>query len=91
MRTSGEKARILDEAEPVQSVSYSHISIVRVVYSGVFKGRQTRPLPRAPLCNCNVESPLFSKGPNSVRYFTFKEVPNSSCNVQIPCFQWGPK
>jgi len=31
MRTSGEKVRISDEAERVQSVSYSHISIARVI------------------------------------------------------------
>jgi len=51
MRTSGEKVRISDEAEHVHSVSYSHIRkiIVRVIYSGVFKGRQARHLPRPPL------------------------------------------
>jgi len=47
MRTPGEKARISDEAERVQSVSYSHIR-------SVFKGKQARPLPRATLYNCNV-------------------------------------
>jgi len=54
MRTSGEKVRISDKAERVQSVSYSHISIVRVIYSGVFEGRQARHLTRAPVYNCNV-------------------------------------
>jgi len=28
--------------------------IVRVIYSGVFKGRQARHLRRAPLCSCDV-------------------------------------
>ena len=51
---SGEKVRISDKAERVQSVSYSHISIVRVIYSGVFEGRQARHLTRAPVYNCNV-------------------------------------
>jgi len=54
MRTSGEKTRISDEAKCVQSVSYPHKIIVRVIYSGVFEGRQVRHLPRAPRCNCNV-------------------------------------
>jgi len=58
MRTSGEKIRILDEAEHVQSVSYSHKMIVRLTYSGAFRGRQARHLPRTPLCNCNVQSSL---------------------------------
>ena len=64
MRTSGEKVNISDEAECVQSVSYSHSMIVRLIYSGVFKGRQARQLPRAPLCNCNVQSsiPCFQMG-----------------------------
>jgi len=52
MRTSDEKVRISDDAERVQSVSYSHMIIVRVIYSGVLKGRRARHLPRAPLCNC---------------------------------------
>jgi len=56
MRTSGEKVRISDEAERVQSVSYSDISSPSGLYTvhGVFKGRQTMHLLRAPLCNCNV-------------------------------------
>jgi len=49
MRTSGEKLRIPDEAERVQSVLYSQIrSLFRVICSGVFKGRQARHLPQAP-------------------------------------------
>ena len=46
MRTSGEKVRISDEAERVQPVSYFHKIIVRIIYSGVFMGRQARHLPR---------------------------------------------
>ena len=56
---------------------FSYTIIVRVIYSGVFKGRQARQFPRAPLCNCDVQSTLLSKGPNSncnvqAGYFTFK-------------------
>jgi len=67
MRTSGEKARISDEAECVQSVSYSHIRSLSGLYTVVFKGRQARHLPRDLLCNCNVQSslPCFQMGPNS--------------------------
>ena len=56
MRTSGEKVRISAEAERVQSVSYSHIRSLSGLYTahGMFKGKQARYLPRAPLCNCNV-------------------------------------
>ena len=35
MRTSGEKLRISDEAEHVQSVSYSHIRSFSGLYTGV--------------------------------------------------------
>ena len=54
MRTSREKVSISDEAERVQSVSYSHIRSFSGLYTVVFKGRQARHLPRALLCNCNV-------------------------------------
>jgi len=37
--------RISDEAEHVQSVSYFHKIIVRVICCGVFKGRQASHLP----------------------------------------------
>jgi len=35
MRTSGEKVRISDEAERVQSVSYSHIKSLSGLYTAV--------------------------------------------------------
>jgi len=35
MRTSGEKVRISDEAERVQSVSYSHIRLLSGLYARV--------------------------------------------------------
>jgi len=44
MRTSGEKVRISHEAERVQAVSYSHEMILKLIYSGVFKGRKERHL-----------------------------------------------
>ena len=49
MCTSGEKVRISDEAERVQSVSYSHFkSIVRALYSGFCKEMQAKHLPHSP-------------------------------------------
>ena len=45
MGTSGEKVRISDEAERIQSVSYSHI---RFIYSGRLKRKQAKHLPGAP-------------------------------------------
>ena len=41
MRTSGEKVRISDEAERVQSVSYSHIRSLSPLYTVVFKAGVT--------------------------------------------------
>ena len=88
MRTLGEKVLISDEAESVQSVSYSHIRSLSELYTVVClsKGRQARHLPPATLGNSNVQSTLFSMGPNSnviYKYATFfsKGPPNSSCNV----------
>ena len=47
MRTSGEKVCISDEAERVQSdFIFAYKIIVRVIHSGVFKGRQSRHLSR---------------------------------------------
>jgi len=43
MCISGEKVHISDGAERVQSVIFSYKIIVRVIYSGVFKGRQGGP------------------------------------------------
>jgi len=65
---------------------FSYKIIVRVIYSGVFKGRQARHSPRAPFAT--VWSTLLSKGPNSncnvlVGFFAFKGAPNSSCNVYL--------
>ena len=36
MRTTGEKVRILDEAERVQSVSYSHIRSLSGLHTGMY-------------------------------------------------------
>jgi len=70
MRTSGEKVRISDEAERVQSVSYSDIRSLPGLYTVVcLKRRQARHLPRASLCNFNVQSTLLSKGTNPVPIF----------------------
>ena len=42
MRTSGEKVRISDEAERVQSVSYSHIRSLSRLYTVVCLGEGKR-------------------------------------------------
>ena len=47
MRIQDKKVCISDEAERVQSVSYSHKIIVKVIYSGVRKGKRST-LPLAP-------------------------------------------
>jgi len=52
MRTSGEKVRISDEAERVQSVSYSHMRSLSD--SDLFKGKASEALAYGPLYNCNV-------------------------------------
>ena len=49
MRISGEIVRISDEAERVQSVSYSHIRSLSGSYTVVCKRRQARHLPRSPV------------------------------------------
>jgi len=56
MRTLGEKVHISDEAESVQSVSYSHARSLSDLYTVLCssKGRQARHLPPATLGNTNV-------------------------------------
>jgi len=63
MRTSGERVRITDEAERVQSVSYSHTEMVfRVMYSGVCLG--------PPFATVMCKVPCFQKGPTAaVMYY----------------------
>ena len=67
IRKLGEKVLISDEAESVQSVSYSHIRSLSGLYTEVClsKGRQARHLPPATLGNSYVQSTLFSMGPKS--------------------------
>jgi len=73
MRTSGEKVRLSDEAERVQSVSYCHIKSLSGLYTVVcvFKWRQAMHLPRAPLCNRNAYSSLtyFQRGPTAIAMY----------------------
>ena len=56
MRTSGEKVLISEEAESVQSVSYSHIRSLSGLCTVVClsEGRQARHLPPVTLGNTNV-------------------------------------
>jgi len=55
MRTSGEEVRISDEAERVQSVSYSHIRSLSRLYTAMClrEGKRSTcfglPISRAPL------------------------------------------
>jgi len=61
MRTSGEKERISDEAERVQSVSYSHIRSLSGLCTVVYlrEGKRGTRLG-ALFANCNVKSTLLS-------------------------------
>jgi len=50
MRTSGEKVRMSDEAERVQSVSYSHLRSLSRLYTVMcLKGMQVKHLLWAPI------------------------------------------
>jgi len=69
MRPSGDKVRTSDEAERVQSTSYSYKIIVRVIYSGAFKGRQARHLPRTPFATVMCKVPCFQTGPQQQLQF----------------------
>jgi len=61
---------------------FSYKIIVRVIYSGVFKGRQVRHLPRAPL------STVMCK----VAYLAFKGAQQQlQCMSGLLCFQRGPQ
>ena len=82
MRTSGEKVRISDEAERVQSVSYSHIRSLPGWYTVVCLREGKRGTGLAP---------PFTTVMCKVAYLAFKGAPNSSCNMKIPSFQRGPK
>jgi len=83
MRISGETVRISDEAERVQSVSYSHI----------------RPLSGLYTVMCLREDkqdtclrPPFSTAMCKVAYPAFKGVQQQlQCIIGLLCFQRGPK
>jgi len=66
MRTTGEKLRLSDEAEGVQSVSYSHIRSLSGLYNGTMVClREARHLPRALFATvmCKVAYLAFKWGP----------------------------
>ena len=55
MGTSGEKVRMLDEAERVQAVSYSHIRSLSGLYAAVCLRESKRgTCVGPPFCSCNV-------------------------------------
>ena len=58
MRTLVDDVHISDEAESVQSVSYSHIRSLSELYAVLClpKGRQARHLPPVTVGNSNVQS-----------------------------------
>jgi len=70
MRTSCEKVRVFDEAERVQSVSYSHIRSLSGLYTlmCIKEGKRLTCL-----------GPLFATVVCKVP--CFQRAPNSSCNV----------
>jgi len=66
MRTSGEKVRISDEAERVQSVSYSHIRPLSRLYTVMcLKGKASEALALGPL----FQAPLQSISPVNIPHF----------------------
>jgi len=77
MRTSGEKVRISDEAERVRSFIFSYKTFVRVIYSGVFKGRQARHLLRAPFATamCKVAHLAFKGAQSNCNALLFQRAP----------------
>jgi len=64
IRTLGEKVRISDEAERVQSVSYSHKVIVRVIYSGVWESKRGTCLG-PPFATQMCKVPCLQRGPTA--------------------------
>jgi len=72
MCTSVEKVRISDEAEGVQSVSYSHIRSLSLLYTVVCLRESKRGICLGP---------TFATLMFKVTYLSFKGAPNSSCNV----------
>ena len=63
MRTSGEKVRISDKAERIQSVSYSHIRSLSGSYTVVCLRKQVRHLPRSPFATVRCKVPCFQRNP----------------------------
>jgi len=66
MRKSGEKARMSDEAEHVQSVSYSHIRSLSGLYTVVClrKGKRGTSLG-PPFATVMCKVPCFQRGPTA--------------------------
>jgi len=63
MRTSGEKVRISDEAERVQSVSYSHIRSLSRLYTVVCLGEGKRRTASGSPLQLQCVKYLAFKGP----------------------------
>ena len=88
MSTSGEKVRISDEAECVQSVSCSHIRSLSLLYTVVClrEGKRGTCLePPFTTVMCKVAYVAFKGAQQQLQcisvYFAFKGAPNSNCNV----------
>jgi len=96
MRTSGEKVRISDEVERVQSVSYFHIRSLSGLYRVVClkEGKRGTYLgSRFATVMCKVACLTFKWAQQQLQcisgLLSLQRAP--SCNVKIPCFQRGPK
>ena len=93
MRTSGEKVRISDEAECVQSVSYSHIRSLSGLYAGVClrEGKRGTCLG-PPFATVMCKVPCFQRPPTAVvmcNDLAFKGTQNN-CNAWALLFQKVP-
>jgi len=82
MGTSGEKVRILDEAERVQSVSYSHMRSLSGLYAVVCLRESKRG-------TC-IGWPPFATVMCKVAYLAFKGAQQQlQYIIGLLCFQWG--
>ena len=81
MGTSGEKVRILDEAERVQAVSYSHISSLSGLYAAVCLRESKRG---------TCVGPPFAAVMCKVAYLACKGAQQQlQCIIELLCFQRG--
>jgi len=76
---------------------FSYKIIARVIYSGVFKGRQARHLPRAPFATvmCKVAYLAFKWGPTATAVYKWATLLSKGPPTAVKCentlLSKGPK